>query len=114
MQDNKTDGYFGLYSTFPNILLRDEEIPYGAVVLYAIINSLCNNVKNYCYAKNYTLEKITRLSRNSIAKYLRLLKEKGFIETEVIRNDRNEVMERRIWVRVDFRANICQVEEPEF
>jgi hypothetical protein len=56
-----------------------------------------SNKKGYAYLKNSTICDLLKASESTIKGDLRLLEELKFIRRELIRNDKQEVIERRIY-----------------
>ena len=65
----------------PNILL-DMDLPANAVAVYLYLLRNADRKTNQCHPSEGTIAKRLHLSRNTIAKYVRLLEERGFIVTE--------------------------------
>ena len=67
--------------TVPNELL-DFDLPAGAVAVYLCLLRHANRKTNRCHASEATIAKKLHLSRNTVAKHVRLLEERGLIVTE--------------------------------
>lgn len=65
----------------PNELL-DFDLPAGAVAVYLCLLRHANRKTNRCHASEATIAKKLHLSRNTVAKHVRLLEERGLIVTE--------------------------------
>ena len=65
----------------PNELL-DFDLPAGAVAVYIYLLRHANRKTNQCHPSEATIAKKLHLSRNTVAKHVRLLEERGFIVTE--------------------------------
>ena len=65
----------------PNELL-DFDLPAGAVAVYICLLRHANRKTNQCHPSEATIAKKLHLSRNTVAKHVRLLEERGFIVTE--------------------------------
>ena len=65
----------------PNELL-DFDLPAGAVAVYIYLLRHANRKTNRCHPSEATIAKKLHLSRNTVAKHVRLLEERGFIVTE--------------------------------
>lgn len=65
----------------PNELL-DFDLPAGAVAVYLYLLRHANRKTNRCHPSEATIAKKLHLSRNTVAKQVRLLEERGFIVTE--------------------------------
>lgn len=65
----------------PNELL-DFDPPAGAVAVYLYLLRHANRKTNQCHPSEAIIAKKLHLSRNTVAKHVRLLEERGFIVTE--------------------------------
>ena len=65
----------------PNGLL-DFDLPAGAVAVYIYLLRHANRKTNRCHPSEATIAKKLHLSRNTVAKHVRLLEEHGLIRTE--------------------------------
>lgn len=65
----------------PNELL-DFDLPAGAVAVYIYLLRHANRKTNQCHPSEATISKRLHLSRNTVAKHVRLLWERGLIVTE--------------------------------
>ena len=65
----------------PNVLL-DMDLPANAVAVYLYLLRNADRKTNQCHPSEGTIAKRLHLSRNTVAKHVRLLEERGFIVTE--------------------------------
>ena len=65
----------------PNELL-DFDLPAGAVAVYLYLLRHANRKTNQCHPSEGTIAKRLHISRNTVAKHVRLLEERGLIVTE--------------------------------
>lgn len=65
----------------PNELL-DFDLPAGAIAVYIYLLRHANRKTNQCHPSEATIAKKLHLSRNTVAKHVRLLEERGLIVTE--------------------------------
>ena len=65
----------------PNELL-DFDLPAGAVAVYVYLLRHANRRTNQCHPSEAAIAKRLHLSRNTVAKHVRLLEERGLIVTE--------------------------------
>ena len=65
----------------PNELL-DFDLSAGAVAVYLCLLRHANRKTNRCHPSEATIAKKLHLSRNTVAKHVRLLEERGLIVTE--------------------------------
>ena len=62
--------------------LLDFDLPAGAVAVYLYLLRNANRKTNRCHPSEATIAKKLHLSRNTVAKQVRLLEERGLIVTE--------------------------------
>ena len=56
------------------------------------------DVTGFCWASNRYLGALLGLSKRSVTELLARLGERGYVEVEVLRDEKNAVRERRVWV----------------
>lgn len=71
------------YAIIPSFVRYDKDITANAKLLYGEITSLCNE-KGYCWASNSYFSKLYGVSDRSIQMLLKQLKDKKYIEIEII------------------------------
>lgn len=95
------------YSVIPATVRYDDRLKFGERILYAEISSLTTR-KGYCFAQNRYFAKLFNVSLETISRWISHLKLCGYIDVDVIRNEKNEVDERRIYI-IDISKNTyCQ------
>lgn len=65
-------------------------------IMMGLLNGMAKK-QGYAYIKNSTICKMLNASETSVKADLKLLEELKYIKRQVIRNDKNEVIERRIY-----------------
>lgn len=93
------EGGFGI---IPHRLRKAENININAKFLFLALIEL-QHEKGYCYASNKYLasQELNGVSVRSIQNWLNELEENGWIKTEIIRGDKNEVIQRRIYTNLN-------------
>lgn len=86
-------------SFMPYNLRNDKEVSDGAKMLYLFITSLCH-ADGYCWATNKYLAEQINVKEREIQKRLLELKTRGYIDSIIIRNEKNQVVERRIFLKL--------------
>jgi DNA-binding Lrp family transcriptional regulator len=83
----------------PGEILSRKDLSHADMLLWGLINGLAtNNERGFCYASNaYLAEKINLSSRRTV-EIIQKLTRLGLIRSDVIRDERNTVLERRIWI----------------
>lgn len=86
----------GYYAIIPATVLFNEKIKANEKLLYAIITVLSNQ-EGYCFASNSYLGNLLNAKPHTISKWVSHLKELGFVCLDIIRNDKGEIIQRRIY-----------------
>ena len=87
------------YATIPANVRYDPELRPSAKLLYGELTALCDKT-GYCWASNRYFAQLYGLAESTISTLLKDLEKRGHIRREVVRNERNEVVERRIYAGV--------------
>ena len=107
------EGGFGI---MPHRLRKAENININAKFLFLALIEL-QHEKGYCYASNKYLakEELNGVHPNSVPRWLSELEQKGWIKVEIIRGEKNEVIERRIYTNLNPQIqNVNTHHEPIF
>jgi hypothetical protein len=88
-------GFKGIW--IPKEIWLHEELTIKEKTFLAEINSLIPDDKEYCWASNEHFAQFSGLSKNAASKTISTLKNKGFIDVELIYSGK-EIKERRIYV----------------
>lgn len=93
------EGGFGI---MPHRLRKDVNINMNAKFLFMAIFEL-QHEKGYCYASNkyLAMEELNGVHPNSIPRWLSELEDAGWIKVKIIRGEKNEVVERRIYTNLN-------------
>lgn len=86
----------GYYAIIPATVLFNEKIKSNEKLLYAVITVLSNK-EGYCYASNSYLGNLLNAQPHTISKWVSHLKSLGFVCLDIIKNDKGEVIQRRIY-----------------
>lgn len=92
------------YSIIPATVRYDSNLTANAKLLYGEITALANK-EGYCWASNRYFAELYGVSKDSIQRYIKQLKDFGYVRVEIIKED-NEVKERRIYVCDDPSAKM--------
>lgn len=79
---------------FPTHLL--DELTHRQCIICGILMSMSKK-NGYAYISNAALSNICKTSVDTLQRELAVIEKKGFIERQIIRNENNEVIERRIF-----------------
>lgn len=84
----------------PIAVIKDRRISQSAKLLYCLVTAL-QTEKGYCYASNrYLADGIGLENEESVKRLLRELAKAGYFTIEIVRDERNAVVERRIFPSV--------------
>ena len=85
------------YSIIPSTIRYDKRLKFAERLLYGEITALMGK-EGYCYASNNYFANLYEVIPGTISRWISHLAKLGYIVVEVIRNDKNEVIERRIYI----------------
>ena len=77
--------------------VRYSDLNPSAKLLYGEITCLTHK-EGYCWATNSYFSDLYGVTKNTISTWINQLKRKGFISVEVIRNDKKQVVQRKIGI----------------
>ena len=86
----------GYYAIIPATVLFNENMKSNEKLLYAVITALSNK-EGYCFASNKYLANLLNAKDHTISKWISHLKELDFVCLEFIKNEKNEIIQRRIY-----------------
>jgi len=86
----------GYYAVIPATVLFNEQLKANVKLLYAIITVLSNK-EGYCFASNSYLANLLNVKSHTISKWVSELKALGFVHIEIIKNEKGEIVQRRIY-----------------
>ena len=95
MKENKEA--IGYYSVIPATVLYNKDLKANEKLLYAIITSLASK-EGYCFASNKYLAEKLDVNPKTISSWISDLKDRGFIIVELIRNENNQIIQRKIYI----------------
>ena len=87
----------GYYSVIPATVLYNKELKANEKLLYAIITSLACK-EGYCFASNKYLAEKLDINPKTISSWISDLKNNNFIVVELIRNENNKIIQRKIYI----------------
>lgn len=94
---NENQEKVGYYSVIPATVLYNKELKENEKLLYAIITSLACK-EGYCFASNKYLAEKLDVNPKTISSWISDLKNKNFIIVELIRNENNQIVQRKIYI----------------
>lgn len=84
------------YAIIPAKVRYDSELKGNEKLLYGEITALANK-EGYCTATNAYFSKLYSKHKDTVQEWISKLKQKGYIETQLIKNELGRVEERRIF-----------------
>lgn len=88
----------GYWAVLPASVRYDSTLKPNAKLLYAEISAM-SDATGFCWASNGYLAGLFAMEKDTVARLISHLAERGYITVEVIRDERNAVRERRIWLK---------------
>jgi hypothetical protein len=88
--------------------VRYSSLKPNAKLLYGEITALSGKL-GYCYATNNYFSELYKVNKNTVSSWISDLKELGFINIEVERNERKQVIKRRIGITKMMDSPIIQI-----
>ena len=90
------------YAIIPSEVRYCEELKYPERLLYGEITALAGK-EGYCFATNKYFAELYHVIPGTISRWISHLEKLGFIKTEIITDDRNQILERRIYINNIYR-----------
>jgi DNA-binding Lrp family transcriptional regulator len=78
-----------------------DDLNHRQAILMGLLNGMAKK-EGYAYLKNATICELLKASESTVKSDLKTLEELKYIKREVIRNDKKEVIQRRIYPMVKF------------
>ena len=94
---DKVPKYPGYTALLPPAVRYDQELRPAAKLLYAEISAM-SDVTGFCWASNRYLGALLGLAKRTVSELLTQLEGRGYIMIEILRNEKNEVTERRLFI----------------
>lgn len=90
------------YAVIPSSVRYCEELKFAERLIYGEITALTNK-EGYCFATNKYFADLYRVIPGTISRWISHLEKLGFIETEIIKDEKNQIIERRIYINDNYR-----------
>lgn len=85
------------YAILPATIRYSKELSSSEKLLYAEITALTNK-KGYCYAKNKYFAELYNVTNHTVSQWVSHLEKLKYLKIELIRDSKNEIKERRIYI----------------
>ena len=92
------------YSIIPAHVRYDKELKPMEIIMYGELTALSNKY-GYSYASNNYFAELYNVHKKTVSTWISHLKEKGYIDTMVIRDENMTVTERRIYITAPYPSN---------
>lgn len=86
------------YSIIPATVRYDYRLKPAEKILYGELTALSNK-EGYCFAQNKYFAELYNVTIGTVSKWLSHLQKLGYIVIEIIRNNKNEVTARHIYIK---------------
>lgn len=97
MEDQKE--HPGYHAIIPSDIRYDDELPPLAKLLYGELTALSNR-EGFCWASNRYFADLYKVTETTIQNHIGKLEKRGYIRREVVRDERNAVVGRRIYAGI--------------
>lgn len=94
MNQEKQPSY---YAIIPSTVRYDARLKFAERLLYGEITALIGR-EGYCFASNAYFSNLYGVIPGTISRWISHLDKLGYIKVELIRNDKKEIVERRIYI----------------
>ena len=85
------------YAIIPSEVRYCEELKFAERLLYGEITALAGK-EGYCFATNRYFAELYQVIPGTISRWINHLENLGFVKIEIITDERNQVLERRIYI----------------
>ena len=85
------------YAIIPATIRYDEKLKYAERLFYGEITALIGK-EGYCFASNNYFAELYGVIPGTVSRWVSHLVKLGYIKEELIRNDKNAIIERRIYI----------------
>lgn len=94
MKSNELPSY---YAIIPATVRYDNSLKSGEKLLYSEITALANK-NGYCFAQNKYFAELYNVTLVTVSRWIFHLKKLKYIETEIIKNEKKEIISRNIYI----------------
>jgi len=93
------------YAIIPSQVRYCEELKFAERLLYGEITALTGK-EGYCFAGNKYFAELYNVTTETISRWISHLNRLGFISVEIVRSEKKEVLERRIYITDNSKGRI--------
>ena len=85
------------YAIIPAYIRYNKELKFGERLMYGEITALANKM-GYCFANNKYFADLYGVTIHTVSQWISHLEKQGYLYTEIIRDEKQEVKERKIYI----------------
>lgn len=85
------------YAIIPATVRYDKRLKFAERLLYGEITALANS-NGFCYAKNKYFADLYEVTTGTVSKWISHLHDLGYIKVEIIKNEKQEIIARHIYI----------------
>lgn len=93
------------YAIIPSNVRYCEELKYAERLLYGEITALSGK-EGYCFATNKYFADLYKVIPGTISRWISHLEKLNFIKVIIIKDERNQILERRIYIKEAYKDNM--------
>ena len=90
------------YAVIPSSVRYCEELKFAERLLYGEITALTGK-EGYCFATNKYFSDLYGVIPGTISRWISHLERLGFIKVDIIKNEKQQIIERRIYINDNYR-----------
>lgn len=94
------------YAVIPAPVRYNKKLKYPERLLYGEITALSNRY-GYCFASNKYFASLYDVVPETVSRWISHLKECGYIDVNIIKNENNQIIERRIFIIDKINNTYC-------
>lgn len=96
---NKNLSNQSFFGIIPDTVFFDEELKDKEKLIYILIQKLTLK-EGYCFASNKYMSNQMKCTKRTIKSCISKLREKGYLRVEYIKNDKKEIVQRRLFINL--------------
>ena len=85
------------YAIIPATVRYNKDLKPNEKLLYGEITALANS-KGFCFASNRYFAELYKVTIHTVSQWIRKIKKLGYVNIELIKDDKKEIKERRIYI----------------
>lgn len=90
------------YAIIPSVVRYCEELKFAERLLYGEITALTGK-EGYCFATNKYFADLYKVIPGTISRWISHLENLGFVNVKIIKDEKNQIIERRIYINDIYR-----------